>query len=185
VTLRAVVGASPRGPDHGRQASPTVERVAGTTSAVPLFLGGGAVISVIVWRVISVSRLVGRSSVVLPSNLGEPLVNLRCGARVRGARGEGRFRAISPLATLLVTPERLVVRTAVGDWDFPRESTTVDLDVSWWAEPALHARNGALDARVHLSEDGVRTAIDTMRSAGWTITETARRPVRKSGQEAP
>ena len=78
--------------------------------------------------------------------------------------------------TLLITRELLVLRTPVGDWAFPKESSSVDLDVPMWAQPALHARRGPLDARIYLSPDGIRTAVDQMRGAGWIVTDAPAGP---------
>lgn len=144
----------------------------GSTSNLPFLLGVAGVFGgLLVWQVVGFARLLGHSSVVLPSRLGEPLVNLRCRARIRGAKGEGGLNATWLLVTLLVTRDVLVLRTPVGDWEFPKESTSVDLGVPMRARPALHARRGALDARIYLSRDGMRTAVDHMRGAGWIVTD--------------
>jgi hypothetical protein len=138
----------------------------------PYFIAGLAVVGLFgVWQLVRFSRLVGRTSAEHLSQLREPFVSVRCGTAIRGARGEGRFVATWPFARLLVTPDVLVVRTPVGDWEFPKNVSEVD--VTFRSPLALRVRRGVLTAGISMSRDRMDATIDTMRSNGWAVVEAS------------
>jgi len=138
------------------------------TSIVPLFLATGGVLSAVaVWQITRFSRLIGRSSVVLASAVGDGAVKVRCGFKIKGAPGEGSFMASWPLATLVVVQGRVFVQSPVGDWDFPRQSSAVEVTGRSWPMATVLLRCGPLSARVSIDADDTEKVARALQHHGW------------------
>jgi hypothetical protein len=138
------------------------------TSIVPLFLATGGVLSAVaVWQLTLFSRLIGRSSVVLASAVGDGAVKVRCGFKIKGAPGEGSFMASWPLATLVVVQGRVVVQSPVGDWDFPRQSSAVELTGRSSPFASVLLRCGPLSARVAVDAGDIEKVALALQHHGW------------------
>lgn len=121
-----------------------------------------------IWRITRLARLVGRSSIVLPSAVGEDAVKVRCGVKVTGAPGEGSVSATWPSATLVIAESRAFVQSPLGDWDFPLVSSTVELTGrnGPFAAPVT-LRRGSLIARVHCGPGDTEKVAHALQQHGW------------------
>jgi hypothetical protein len=121
-----------------------------------------------IWQITRLARLVGRSSIVLPSAVGDDAVTVPCGVKIKGTPAEGSVRTSWPSATLVVVDDRAFVQSLVGDWDFPRRSSTVELTGrNGPFAPTVTFRRGSLTARVHCGPDDTEKVADALQRRGW------------------
>jgi hypothetical protein len=140
----------------------------GTSVGPGLVVVCAVLAAAVVWQIARTARLLGRSSIVGPSAVGEDALEVRCGAKVKGGPGEGASRATWPCATLVIAENRSVVRSPIAEWDFPRGSSTVELIGPFGPfRPTITLRRGSLTARVNYGRGDAERVAHALQQHGW------------------